>query len=125
MLNATKLVVGYYVSRITGKPIQWGEPISLSIEPTTACNLGCPECPSGLKIFSRPTGNLSPKLFEKIIDQVYEKLIYLTFYFQGEPFINKNFLRMVKYASDKGIFTSTSTNAHFIDEKIATTKVKL
>ena len=26
---------------------------------------------------------------------------------------------MVKYASQKGIFTSTSTNAHFIDEKVA------
>ena len=117
--NALKLVSGYYASRITKKPIQWGEPISLSIEPTTACNLGCPECPSGLKIFSRPTGNLDPKLFEKIIDQVYQRLIYLTFYFQGEPFINKSFLKMVKYASDKKIFTSTSTNAHFIDKKVA------
>lgn len=117
--NALKLVAGYYVSRLTKKPIQWGEPISLSIEPTTACNLGCPECPSGLKMFSRPTGNLDPKLFEKIINQVYHKLIYLTFYFQGEPFINKQFLKMVKYASDKKIFTSTSTNAHFIDETVA------
>lgn len=117
--NALQLVFGYYVSRITQKPIQWGEPISLSIEPTTACNLGCPECPSGLKMFSRPTGNLKPELFEKIIDQVHQKLIYLTFYFQGEPFINKNFLRMVKYAADRKIFTSTSTNAHFIDEAVA------
>ena len=24
-------------------------PFALSIEPTTACNLGCPECPSGLR----------------------------------------------------------------------------
>jgi radical SAM protein with 4Fe4S-binding SPASM domain len=119
VLNALQLILGYYFSRITRKPIQWGEPISLSIEPTTACNLGCPECPSGLKQFSRPTGNLDPKLFEKIINQVSKKLIYLTFYFQGEPFINKNFLRMVKYASDRKIFTSTSTNAHFIDEKVA------
>jgi radical SAM protein with 4Fe4S-binding SPASM domain len=119
VLNALLLILGYYASRITKKPIQWGVPISLSIEPTTACNLGCPECPSGLKIFSRPTGNLDPKLFEKIIDQINKQLIYLTFYFQGEPFINKNFLKMVKYASQKGIFTSTSTNAHFIDEKIA------
>lgn len=119
VFNALLLIIGYYASRITKKPIQWGEPISLSIEPTTACNLGCPECPSGLKMFTRPTGNLDPKLFEKIIDQIHKRLIYLTFYFQGEPFINKNFLKMVKYASQKGIFTSTSTNAHFIDEKVA------
>lgn len=119
ILNALVLIIGYYASRITRKPIQWGEPISLSVEPTTACNLGCPECPSGLKMFTRPTGNLSPELFEKIISQIHKKLIYLTFYFQGEPFINKHFLKMVKYASDKGIFTSTSTNAHFIDDKVA------
>lgn len=119
ILNALVLIIGYYASRITRQSIQWGEPISLSIEPTTACNLGCPECPSGLKMFTRPTGNLSPELFEKIIGQIHKKLIYLTFYFQGEPFINKHFLKMVKYASDKGIFTSTSTNAHFIDDKVA------
>ena len=72
-----------------------------------------------MKQFSRPTGNLDPKLFEKIIEQVKDTLVYLTFYFQGEPFINKNFLKMVKYASDKKIFTATSTNAHFIDDTVA------
>ncbi|MGB0391346.1 MAG: radical SAM protein, partial [Salibacteraceae bacterium] len=66
IVNGIKLVSGYYASRITRKPIQWGMPISMSIEPTTACNLGCPECPSGLKQFSRPTGNLDPQLFIKI-----------------------------------------------------------
>ena len=119
VLNGLKLISGYYASRITKKPLQWGMPISISIEPTTACNLGCPECPSGLKMFSRPTGNLDTKLFETIIEQVKDTLIYLTFYFQGEPFINKHFLKMVKYASDKKIFTATSTNAHFITEKVA------
>ena len=119
IVNGLKLISGYYASRITRKPLQWGMPISMSIEPTTACNLGCPECPSGLKQFSRPTGNLDPKLFENIIEQVKDTLVYLTFYFQGEPFINKNFLKMVKYASDRKIFTATSTNAHFIDDKVA------
>ncbi|MFT4752972.1 MAG: radical SAM protein with 4Fe4S-binding SPASM domain [Salibacteraceae bacterium] len=119
IVNGLKLISGYYASRITKKPLQWGMPISMSIEPTTACNLGCPECPSGLKMFSRPTGNLDPKLFETIIEQVKDTLVYLTFYFQGEPFINKNFLGMVKYASDRKIFTATSTNAHFINDKIA------
>lgn len=119
LVNGFKMISGYYASRITRKPLQWGMPISMSIEPTTACNLGCPECPSGLKMFSRPTGNLDPKLFENIIAQVQDTLVYLTFYFQGEPFINKNFLRMVKYASDRKIFTATSTNAHFINDQVA------
>ncbi|MFN5846692.1 MAG: radical SAM protein, partial [Flavobacteriia bacterium] len=54
--NLVLLRSSYYLSRSTRKAKQWGLPFSLSIEPTTACNLGCPECPSGLKQFTRPTG---------------------------------------------------------------------
>jgi radical SAM protein with 4Fe4S-binding SPASM domain len=90
--------------------------MSLAIEPTTACNLKCPECPSGLRSFSRPTGNLDQSLFQAIIDEQKDTLMNLTFYFQGEPFIHKGFLDMVRYAADRNIFTSTSTNAHFLDE---------
>ncbi len=96
-----------------------GFPISMAIEPTTSCNLRCPECPSGLRQFTRPTGMLNPSFFEQTIDTVYKELIYLTFYFQGEPYLNPHFLAMVRYASDKGIYTSTSTNAHYLDKEQA------
>jgi radical SAM protein with 4Fe4S-binding SPASM domain len=62
---------------------------------------------------------LEPTFFKKTIDEVYKELIYLTFYFQGEPYLNPNFLEMVKYASDKGIYTSTSTNAHYLNKEQA------
>jgi radical SAM protein with 4Fe4S-binding SPASM domain len=94
-------------------------PISLSIEPTTACNLGCPECPSGLKQFSRDTGNLKAENFNRWLDQLAPTLSYLNFYFQGEPFIHNEILQFIEKASQKGIYTSTSTNAHFITEKKA------
>ena len=93
----------------------WGKPLALSIEPTTACNLGCPECPSGLKAFSRPTGNMKSNLNEKIIDELGPNLAYINFYFQGEPFINKNIFDLISYANDKGVYTATSTNAHFLN----------
>ena len=96
-----------------------GLPISLAIEPTTACNLGCPECPSGLKMFSRPTGRLQPTLFKQIIDELSPYTSYLTFYFQGEPFLNPDFLDMVGYAADQDMYTATSTNAHFLDSEQA------
>ena len=94
-------------------------PISLSIEPTTACNLGCPECPSGLKQFSRDTGNLKAENFNRWLDQLAPTLSYLNFYFQGEPFIHNEILQFISKASAAGIYTSTSTNAHFITEKRA------
>lgn len=91
-------------------------PMTVSIEPTTACNLRCPECPSGLRSFTRETGNLKKDFFTKSIDELYKELLYLIFYFQGEPYINPDFLDMVKYAHGKGIYTITSTNGHFLND---------
>ena len=114
--NAAKVLSSFYVSKWTGKTIQWGFPISISIEPTTSCNLRCPECPSGLRAFTRPTGMLQKDFFTETIDQLYKELFYLVFYFQGEPYLNPQFLDMVKYASAKKIYTATSTNAHYLTD---------
>ncbi len=117
--NAVRLLGSYYLSRLIGKPLQAGLPLSISIEPTTACNLRCPECPSGLRAFTRPTGMLQEKMFKKLVDELQETLCYLLFYFQGEPYLNRNFLDWVGYAAQKGIYTATSTNAHYLDDETA------
>ncbi len=114
--NILLVLASYYISRLRGNPVHWGKPFSMSFEPTTSCNLRCPECPSGLRSFTRPTGSLGPDLFHKTIDEIKEHLLYLTFYFQGEPYLNPDFLSMVKYASERKIFTSTSTNGHYLDD---------
>ena len=117
--NAWKIYRSFHKSRKSGEASMTANPFALSIEPTTACNLGCPECPSGLKQFTRNTGNLKSDFFKKMIDELEKELIYLTFYFQGEPYINPDFLDMVNYAHRKGIYTATSTNAHFISPEKA------
>jgi radical SAM protein with 4Fe4S-binding SPASM domain len=116
MFNAAKVLSSFYVSKWSGKPIQWGYPISISFEPTTSCNLRCPECPSGLRAFTRPTGMLEKSFFKDTIDQLSKDLMYLVFYFQGEPYLNPGFLEMATYASSKGIYTATSTNAHYLTD---------
>jgi radical SAM protein with 4Fe4S-binding SPASM domain len=116
--NGVKVYGSFRLSRLISKPIQWGMPISISFEPTTSCNLRCPECPSGLREFTRPTGMLQKDFFQETIDDIAPDLLYLIFYFQGEPYLNPQFLDMVKYANEKGIYTATSTNAHYLtDEK--------
>lgn len=122
--NASQLLSSFYLSRFLKKPKQWGKPMTISVEPTTACNLRCPECPSGMRIFSRDTGNIKQDFFRKNIDQVAKDLLYLIFYFQGEPFIHKGFLEMVKYAKSKRIYTITSTNGHFLDDSNAKATVE-
>jgi len=109
----------FQISKTTSRVKHTGMPISISIEPTTSCNLRCPECPSGLRSFTRPTGMLKKELFKSVIDQLAPTLSYLIFYFQGEPFLNPALLDMVHYASNKKIYTATSTNAHYLNEEAA------
>lgn len=116
VMNAASILGSYHLSRIRRVAAIRGMPVGISIEPTTSCNLRCPECPSGLRSFTRPTGMLDEGLFKNVIDQISPFVSYLTFYFQGEPFLHPRFLDMVAYASSRGVYTATSTNAHFISE---------
>ena len=79
--------------------------------------------PEWFKIIYPPQSHgLDPDFFKRVIDQLYKKILYLTFYFQGEPFLNPEFLEMVKYASSKKIYTTASTNLlHFLDDDVAKT----
>jgi radical SAM protein with 4Fe4S-binding SPASM domain len=117
--NLLKLYSSYYNSRYTGKVKHRGNPFTVSIEPTTSCNLRCPECPSGLRQFTRETGAINLDLYQDIISQLSPDLFYLILYFQGEPYLNPLFFQMVEEAGKKNIYTATSTNAHFLTEKLA------
>lgn len=119
MVNAASVLSSFYFSKWSKQPVQYGVPFNVSIEPTTTCNLGCPECPSGLKNFTRPTGDLDYNFYKKTVDEIGDKLIFLYFYFQGEPYMHPKFLELVRYASHKKIYTVTSTNAHFLTERKA------
>lgn len=118
-MNAFRILLSYYFSRYSGRVKHLGNPFSVSIEPTTSCNLRCPECPSGLRQFSRNTGKISLELYRDIVDQLHKDLVYLILYFQGEPYLHPLFFRMTEYARERKIYTMTSTNAHFLTDKLA------
>lgn len=117
--NLLLLRGSFYLSRWFGKPLHAGMPMSISVEPTTSCNLRCPECPSGLRAFTRPTGMMQEKLLAGILNRLQKSLVAVNFYFQGEPFLNRKLPEMIREASNRKIFTSTSTNGHYLDAKAA------
>ncbi len=117
LLNMARVYSSFQSSKILRKVSHNGMPISISIEPTTSCNLRCPECPSGLRSFTRPTGMMKMELFESLIYELGSSLSYLIFYFQGEPYLNPHLLEMIRSASQKKIYTATSTNAHYLDDE--------
>ena len=73
--NGLKVVSSFFLSKLLDRPIQWGFPVSISFEPTTSCNLRCPECPSGLRAFTRPTGMLQKDFFTETIDDIHKELL--------------------------------------------------
>ncbi len=117
--NAWSTYYSFKKAQRNKNPHHEGLPFSLAVEPTTSCNLRCPECPSGLRSFTRPTGMMQNETFQKVIDELEDYLLYLTMYFQGEPFLHPNFLELVSYADLKNIYTATSSNGHFLDEEVA------
>jgi len=107
-------VVSMHISKILRKPVVWGYPPILMVEPTNICNLRCPMCPSGNGEMRREKGQLDLNNFKSLMNDLGRYIYQVQFWNQGEPFLNKDFLEFVKYAKSKGVVTQTSTNGHFI-----------
>lgn len=123
-VNLFKVSLGYIAFILFKSLTNRGLPIAVSIEPTTSCNLRCPECPTGSGTLMRPKGSMDARFFNKIIDQISQHIIYLTLYFQGEPYLNPGFFEMVRYARARKIYVATSTNGHYLDASAAEATVR-
>jgi radical SAM protein with 4Fe4S-binding SPASM domain len=115
LFNLIRLLLSYHLSVIVKSALAYGYPVSISIEPTTLCNLSCPECPSGQGSLMRPAGNMKIALYRKIINELSPYLLYLNLYFQGEPFLHPEIFKMIFLSKQKRIYTALSTNGHFLD----------
>jgi len=92
-------------------------PLYITIEPTNACNAKCPVCETGKGDMLRQKGMLDFDNFKRFIDQTAAGMNTLMFYFMGEPYLNRNFYDMVRYARQKNIYVDTCTNGDFVDAK--------
>ena len=91
-------------------------PIKLDIENVSRCNLKCEMCQvSSWESFKRGA-DMTLADFKGIIDEQYG-VYELKIQGMGEPFLGKDFTRMVEYASSKDIWVRTSTNATILDKK--------
>ncbi len=85
------------------------------IDPTNACNLKCPKCPNRLN--RRKISVMSFEAFKKVIDEISDYLFSVGVFYMGEPFLNKDTFRMIKYAESKNIQTHLNSNMTLINEK--------
>lgn len=117
--NGLKAYFSYFFSK-QGKLLHWKhQPLFISIEPSNVCNLHCPECPVGIRTEKIKPVNINIEKSKKMIENIAPSLTHIIFYFQGEPFMNPRFLELVKFARNRNILSSTSTNAQLIDNECA------
>ena len=94
-----------------------GHPYMLQIEPSSRCNLACPACPVGRNELGRPKQDMTLDQFKSIIDSQRRWLLLAVLWDWGEPFANPQLPEMIRYATDAGVQTVTSTNAHYLGNK--------
>jgi radical SAM protein with 4Fe4S-binding SPASM domain len=117
--NAGKVLASFLLSALTKKNIVWGVAPVLTIEPTNVCNLRCPLCVTGNGSMERPNGRMDFPIYQRLIDELGDRVIYLVLYNQGEPYINRQFNEFVAYAKQRGLYVTTSSNAHYFDPPTA------
>ena len=95
-------------------------PNFLSIEVKNYCNLHCPECPVGIRKSSKQAKNdFDFSTYKKLINELKPTLQHVILYFQGEPLLNIQFIKLIEYAHNAKIYTSTSTNAQVLTKNYA------
>ncbi len=103
------------ISQMIGSSKAFGHPVSVTIEPSNICNLHCPVCETGANILGRKPQMMTYEEFIRIIDKVSPGANHLMFYYMGEPFLNKDAYRMIRYARDKELYVMSCTNGDVVD----------
>lgn len=102
------------------------QPYVLGVDPGNICNLHCPLCPTGLESKTIKRGMLDFELFKRVIDEIGAGLRELNLFNWGEPFLNKDILKMIAYARSKNqnVRITTSSNLNYLTEELAENLVR-
>ncbi len=90
-------------------------PRSIYIEPTSRCNEFCQQCPRTL-LSREDDRDLSYDNFLRIVEQ-FPVLDRVVLHGLGEPLLNKDLPRMVRYLKDRGTYVLFNSNGIALTEK--------
>ncbi|HET8677781.1 MAG TPA: radical SAM protein [Blastocatellia bacterium] len=98
----------YFKQVKTLGPVVSNPPVCLYLETTNRCNLLCQHCPRTFASVERPA-DLSFEKMKMIVDQV-PGLKRAVLHGIGEPLINKELPRMIRYLKDRGVYVLFNSN---------------
>ncbi len=116
--NYLRCEVSYVLSRF-GVYRFTHRPCFISIEPANFCQLRCPECPVGLRMYEKEKQTLDVALFAKLLRENARYMHTVIFYFQGEPLLNKELPTLIRMAKAHNLYTYLSTNLQALTPEIA------
>lgn len=114
LTNFAAAELSLVISRLQKRPVVWGKPYILTAEPSSHCNLSCPLCVVGAQKLIRKQGLLDLEIYRKIIEELGPYLFEILLFNQGEPFLHPGLTEMVRLARQHKIYTTISTNGHFL-----------
>lgn len=99
-------------------------PLHLDIEASSLCNLRCTFCDKLPLLKKDQLGNLAFDTFKGVMDQFSaepdKRLWGLKLSYRGEPLINRDVPRMVKYAKERGVLDIYfNTNGMLLTEEVS------
>jgi len=109
-LNLIRATIEYETKR----DVLASRPYYLVLDPCNCCILKCPLCPTGRGDDGRTKGLMSFDHYRGIVDELKDSLYEIYLFNWGEPLLNKDIFRMIRYARDNRIRTRLSSNLnHF------------
>lgn len=98
------------LQRLVCRPRVLGFPFALTIDARSTCNLRCPHCLTGLGRKGRASGSFSPALFERLLDEIGSRLLFVEFGNWGEPLLAPELPVLIAAAARRGIGTIVASN---------------
>ena len=88
----------------------YGYPVVLTLDPSSACQLRCPFCATGVGGGARSRALMPLDLSKRVIDELGPYVFRVDLFNWGEPLLNKHFADVVRYAKASSAYVSTSSN---------------
>lgn len=90
----------------------------VQIEPTKRCNFNCVMCPIDELPFQKTKTDLSLDDFKLVLSKLPKSVTNICLSGLGEPFLNKDYIEMVKFAKEKGYYVEIYTNGSLFNKEV-------
>lgn len=91
---------------------------SVTIEMTYSCNEKCVHCYANYSTIDNPQINMTFEKYKNLLDDLFEMKVMHISFTGGDPFMYKNFDKVLEYTRLKGFSFDIYTNAQFLSQDI-------